>query len=149
MYSVVGPFRALSSEMKVLKVLHPRLSAVKKQLGTTRTRAGLTVESRDSASWPGSAEFSFCMYDLSRGLRTDTQRTTPSRSGHAQDQHSNHDHARPPLLETDGPRTRGQVRRCVHVTDQRDLHQATRGFLALHARQPPPTSVAQSLWRQP
>ena len=31
------------------------------ELGTTRTRAGLTVESRDSASWPGSAEFSFCM----------------------------------------------------------------------------------------
>jgi len=62
---------------------------------------------------------------------------------------SNHDHARPPLLETDGPRTRGQVRRCVHVTDLRDLHQATRGFFALHARQPPPTSIAQSLWRQP
>ena len=31
------------------------------RIGTTRTRAGLTVESRDSASWPGSAEFSFCM----------------------------------------------------------------------------------------
>ena len=111
-------------------------------LGIGHARAGLTAGSHDSASRPGSAI-------IFKGLRTDTQRTTPSRSGHAQDQHSNHDHARPPLLETDGPCTRGQVRRCVHVTDQRDLHQATRGFLALHARQPPPTSIAQSLWRQP
>ena len=36
-----------------------------------------------------------------------------------------------------------QVRRCVIAADPHDLHSVTRGFAALHARQPAPERAAE------
>ena len=52
--------------------------------------------------------------------------------------------ARPPLHEADGRYTHGQVRRCIVATDPHDLHLSTRGFAALHARQPAPERAGES-----
>ena len=37
-----------------------------------------------------------------------------------------------------------QVRRCVIAADPHDLHSLTRGFAALHARQPAPERAGES-----
>ena len=108
-------------------------------VGTTHARAGLTAKSRDSASRPGTAIIIF----ICRGLRTDTQRTTPSRSGHAQMEiqimHTPPSH----FACLDGHYTHQQARRCVIAADLHDFCSLTRGFAALRARQPGPTSRLQ------
>ena len=48
-----------------------------------------------------------------------------------------------PPSETDGHYAHRQVRRCVIAADPHDLHSVTRGFAALHARQPAPERAAE------
>ena len=68
-------------------------------------------------------------------IRT-TQRTTPRRSGHDQmEAQAMHALQRHPARQMATMRHR-QVRRCVIAADPHDLHSLTRGFAALHARQP-------------
>jgi hypothetical protein len=55
----------------------------KSSIGSAHARAGLTVKSRDSASRPGTAIIIFICIVIGDYEPT-TQRTTPSRSGHAQ-----------------------------------------------------------------
>ena len=76
--------------------------------------------------------------------KTYTQRTTPRRSGHDQmEAQAMHALQRHPARQMATMRHR-QVRRCVIAAEPHDLYSLTRGFAALHARQPAPERAGKS-----